>query len=136
MKKSLLAMIFLGFILVLAACGGNNSSDPVEDTDTNNSAGQTDDSSSDEATSNNVDIIATNWDFDQDEYVVTAGEEVKLTLTNDEGMHGIVIDGIDVQVDGDGETTFTATEPGEYSILCSIPCGQGHNDMVSTLIVQ
>lgn len=129
-------MIFLGFILVLAACGGNNSSDPVEDTDTNNSAGQTDDSSSDEATSNNVDIIATNWDFDQDEYIVTAGEEVKLTLTNDEGMHGIVIDGLDIQVDGDGETTFTATEPGEYSILCSIPCGQGHNDMVSTLIVQ
>src|SRR5690625_2811036 len=129
-------MIFLGFILVLAACGGNNSSDPGEDTDTNNSAGQTDDSSSDEATSNNVDIIATNWDFDQDEYVVTAGEEVKLTLTNDEGMHGIVIDGLDVQVDGDGETTFTATEPGEYSILCSIPCGQGHNDMISTLIVQ
>lgn len=121
---------------MLAACGGNNSSDPVEDTDTNNSAGQTDESSSDEATSNNVDIIATNWDFDQDEYVVTAGEEVKLTLTNDEGMHGIVIDGLDVQVDGDGETTFTATEPGEYSILCSIPCGQGHNDMVSTLIVQ
>jgi len=137
LKKGLLAMIFLGFILVLAACGGNNSSDPAEDTDTNNSAGQTDDSSSsDEATSNNVDIIATNWDFDQDEYIVTAGEEVKLTLTNDEGMHGIVIDGLDVKVDGDGETTFTATEPGEYSILCSIPCGQGHNDMVSTLIVQ
>lgn len=137
MKKSLLAMIFLGFILVLAACGGSNSSDPVEDTDANNSTGQTDDSSSsDEATSNNVDIIATNWDFDQDEYIVTAGEEVKLTLTNDEGMHGIEIDGLDVKVDGDGETTFTATEPGEYNIYCSIPCGQGHNDMVSTLIVQ
>ena len=132
-------MIFLGFILVLAACGGNDSGDPVGDTDANDSTEQAADDSgtSDEtATNNNVDIIATNWDFDQDEYIVKAGEEVKVTLTNDEGMHGIAIDGLDVKIDGDGETTFTPNEPGEYTIYCSIPCGQGHNDMVSTLIVK
>ncbi|HLQ98182.1 cupredoxin domain-containing protein [Pseudogracilibacillus auburnensis] len=137
MKKSILATIFLGLILVLAACGGsNNDSDASNEID--DSAEETEDNSSREnSTANNdFEIVATNWDFDQAEYTVTAGEEAKITLVNEEGMHGIAIDDLDVKIDGDGEATFTPTEPGEYTIYCSIPCGQGHSDMVSTLIVQ
>jgi len=137
LKKSILATIFLGLILVLAACGGsNNDSDASNEID--DSAEETEDNSSREnSTANNdFEIVATNWDFDQAEYTVTAGEEAKITLVNEEGMHGIAIDDLDVKIDGDGEATFTPTEPGEYTIYCSIPCGQGHSDMVSTLIVQ
>src|SRR5690625_4874235 len=92
--------------------------------------------SSDVCSSDLFEIVATNWDFDQAEYTVTAGEEVKITLVNEEGMHGIAIDGLDVDIQGDGDATFIPEEPGEYKIYCNIPCGQGHNDMVSTLIVQ
>lgn len=128
MKKSFLATLFLGLILVLAACGGAN-----ENNDTNN---QADNSTENAAASNNIDLVATNWDFDQDEYTVEAGEEVSISLTNEEGMHGIAIDEFDVEIEGDGETTFTPDEPGEYEIYCSIPCGEGHDDMVSTLVVE
>lgn len=137
MKKGFLATIFLGLILVLAACGGSNNDGNTND-GVDNSAEQTEDSSSSENTTanNDFEIKATNWDFDQAEYVVEAGEEVNVTLVNEEGMHGIAIDDLDVKVDGDGEATFTPTEPGEYKIYCSVPCGQGHDDMTSTLIVQ
>jgi len=136
-KKSFLATIFLGLILVLAACGGSNNDSDTNDAVDNSAEGTEDSGFSENATANNdFEIQATNWDFDQAEYVVEAGEEVNVTLVNEEGMHGIAIDDLDVQIDGDGEATFTPTEPGEYTIRCSIPCGQGHNDMTSILVVQ
>jgi len=136
-KKSILVTILLGLILVLAACSGGNS-DSGTITEVDNSTEETEDtSSSEDSTANNdFEIKATNFDFDKAEYTVKAGEEVKISLVNEEGMHGIAIDGLDVEIEGDGEATFTPTEPGEYTIYCNIPCGQGHGDMVSTLVVQ
>src|SRR5699024_4556610 len=124
-------------MLVLAACGGSNNDGNTND-GVDNSAEQTEDSSSSENTTanNDFEIKATNWDFDQAEYVVEAGEEVNVTLVNEEGMHGIAIDDLDGNVDGDGDATFTTKELGEYKIYCSVPCGKGHDDMTSTLIVQ
>ena len=128
MKKWLLSAVFLSVLLVLAACGGK---------DTSNDSGQVENTgSSDEAVvSNEVNISAINFEFDQAEYTVKSGEEVKIIFANEEGMHGIAIDGLDVDIKGDGEATFTPTEPGEYIIYCNIPCGAGHDDMKSTLIV-
>lgn len=125
MKKNILATLFLGLILVLAACSGDDGEQPE---DTIAQEGST--------TSNQVDIVATNFDLGQAEYTVNAGEEVTITLKNEEGMHGIAIDELDVSIEGNGEATFTPDEPGEYTIYCNIPCGQGHADMISTLIVQ
>lgn len=131
MKKSLLALIALAFVLILAACGGT-SEDQAEGDD---AAG---DSSASEETSagNALDVTASNFEFDQAEYTVKAGEEVSISFANEEGMHGFAIDEFDVNIEGDGDATFTPDEPGEYTIYCSIPCGQGHDDMKSTLIVE
>ncbi|GGA74576.1 cytochrome C oxidase subunit II [Ornithinibacillus halotolerans] len=122
MKKGLLTGLLFSLILVLAACGG-------DDTASN-------DTSSDAGSDADVNIIATNFDFDKDEYVVTAGEEVTVALTNEAGHHGIAIEGLDVSIEGEGTATFTPTEPGEYKIYCSIMCGEGHGDMIATLVVQ
>jgi len=136
LKKSILATILLGLILVLAACGGGNS-DSDTNTEVDNSTEETGTNSSEDSTANNdIEIKAINFEFDQAEYTVKAGEEVKISLVNEEGSHGIAIDDLDVKIDGDGDATFTPEEPGEYTIYCSIPCGQGHSDMVSTLIVE
>ncbi|MEK3995156.1 cytochrome C oxidase subunit II [Psychrobacillus sp. FSL K6-2365] len=128
MKKWLLATFFLSVLFVLAACGGK---------DTSNGTGQVENtSSSDEANvSNELNITAINFEFDQTEYTVKSGETVKISFANKEGMHGIAIDGLDVDIKGDGGATFTPPEPGEYTIYCNIPCGTGHADMKSTLIV-
>lgn len=129
MRKWLMATILVSVLLVLAACGGNDTSDETEQVDTTNST-------EGETANEKINMTAVNFDFDQAEYTVKAGEEVTITLTNEEGMHGIAIDGLDVDIQGDGEATFTPTEPGEYTIYCNIPCGTGHDDMKSTLIVE
>lgn len=132
MKKILFALLF-SLVLVLAACGGDDSESKESDTSSDT------EQSTETATpdpNNEVNIVASNFEFDKDVYAVKAGEEVKVSLTNDEGMHGIIIEGLDVTIDGEGEATFTPTEPGEYKILCSIMCGEGHGEMVSTLVVQ
>lgn len=137
MRKGLFAAILFGLILVLAACGGDDNSD-TENTGGDDATEQAEDngSSEDTATNNDLNITATNFEFDQAEYTVEAGEEVNISLANDDGMHGLAIDDLDVNIEGDGEATFTPEEPGEYTIYCSIPCGEGHDDMKSTLIVK
>lgn len=136
MKKGILVTLFLSLILVLAACGGDDNNSTT-DTNVDTSTEETENtSSSEETTSNEIEIKASNFELNPSEYTVNAGEEVKLSLTNVEGMHGISIDELEVSIEGDGEAVFTPEEPGEYTIYCNIPCGQGHSDMVATLIVQ
>ncbi|SHG56296.1 cupredoxin domain-containing protein [Ornithinibacillus halophilus] len=90
-------------------------------------------------TNQTINLIAKNFSFEGENgektFYVKAGEEVTLNLTNDEGMHGVVIHDLDVQLDEEGTVTFTPTEPGEYEILCSIFCGTGHGDMKANVVV-
>ncbi|MFS0672079.1 cytochrome C oxidase subunit II [Ornithinibacillus sp. 179-J 7C1 HS] len=133
MKKGLLSALLFSIILVLAACGGEESDSKEADT-------SSDTSESEQAPApdpnNEVNLVATNFDLGQDVFTVKAGEEVKVTLTNEEGHHGISIDEFDIEIQGDGEATFTPTKPGEYKIYCNIMCGTGHAEMAATLVVQ
>ena len=128
MKKGLLTVLALGLVLFLAACGGSDNGDSGDTENTDNGSSGT--------ASNELNITASNFEFDQDEYTVAAGEEVSVSLANEEGMHGISVDEFDVNIEGEGEATFTPEEPGEYTIYCSVPCGEGHADMQSTLVVE
>ncbi|WP_026700653.1 cupredoxin domain-containing protein [Salibacterium aidingense] len=116
MKKALLTTLSIAFLFLLAACGGTDG----EDTE---NAGTT------------VDITATNWEFNKEHFTDPAGEEVTFHLTSEEGMHGIEIEGTDVNIEGEGSATATL-DPGEYTIMCNVPCGEGHEDMVATLTVE
>lgn len=121
MKKKLFSSLILTFTLVLTACGGDDSEE--------NASGNTDG-----ADGANVEVTATNWDFETDVNTVDAGE-VTFTLVNEEGHHGISIEGTDLEIDGEGSSTVTL-EPGEYTINCTIPCGEGHEEMTAMLTVQ
>ncbi len=123
MKKLLLGLVTLSLAFVLAACGNG------DDEGSSNDSGDT--ASGDGAV---VDITASNWEFDKEEYTVPAGE-VTLNLANEEGLHGIEVEGTDIKIDSEGSYSATL-DPGEYTIRCSIGCGTGHSDMVATLIVQ
>lgn len=83
-------------------------------------------------------VVASNdFTFDQPEYKVKVGDKVKLKLENKSGIHGVHIDELQVALDNDHpETDLEFTEPGEYRIYCSIPCGKGHVTMESKLIVE
>lgn len=126
MKKFLGSIVLVSLLVILAACGGNE----------NGAEDNQQESTEEEASGETLDIIATNFQFNENEYTVKAGEPVTINLSNEEGQHGVAIEDFDVNIQGDGESTFTPEEPGEYTIYCSVPCGEGHSDMTSTLVVQ
>lgn len=121
MKKWVLTIVFAVFMLVLAACGGDNSAKGNEDNGS-------------EGASSTVDLVASNWQFEKESYTVAAGD-ITFNLENKKGFHGISIEGTDVSIEGEGSAT-TNLDPGEYTIMCSIPCGEGHEEMEAQLIVE
>ncbi|WP_052343612.1 hypothetical protein [Bacillus massiliigorillae] len=87
-------------------------------------------------TNQNIDLVATNFKFNQDTFYVKAGEEVTLKLTSKEGTHGVSISGLNVSLDKpNGTVKFTPKEAGEYQIACNVFCGEGHGGMISKLVV-
>ncbi|WP_053220135.1 cupredoxin domain-containing protein [Virgibacillus senegalensis] len=120
MKKALLALMVSLFILLLAACGGGDEAGATEGDDGGSAAV--------------VDIGASNWQFDKEGYTAPAGE-ITFNLTNEEGVHAIEIEGTDVAIENEGSATATL-EAGEYTIKCILPCGEGHEEMTSTLTVE
>ncbi len=123
MKSWKLLLIVMLAIGLLTACGGEAATEQA--------------SEEVESTGNVVDlnIDATNFKFDQEEYRVNAGDTVNLSLTSSEGIHGILVKGLDITLK-DGETTSFVAKPGEYEIICNIMCGSGHSEMISTLVVE
>ncbi|MCM3571127.1 cupredoxin domain-containing protein [Neobacillus mesonae] len=87
-------------------------------------------------TNQNVDIVASNFKFNEDKYYVKARQEVTLKLTSKEGSHGVMIEGLNVSLNKpNGTVKFTPDKPGEYKIHCSVFCGSGHGEMTAALVV-
>lgn len=87
-----------------------------------------------------IEVTATSFAFDPDEFTVTAGEDVAIVLTSDDPLlHDFTIDDLDVHVSADGGDTaeggLRADEPGEYTFYCTV---EGHRDagMEGTLVVE
>lgn len=122
MKKVWLALA-ASMVVALAACGGGGSDD-------SSNGGE----SAESGESSTLDISATNFAFDQEEYTVPAGD-ITINFQSEEGVHGLGIDGTDIDIQKDGSETVNL-EAGEYEIYCSIPCGPGHDDMKAVLVVE
>src|SRR5690625_5106719 len=112
-KKLLLLVSVIALMFIITACGGSD----------NNAAEETN-----EANATDLTLIATNWDFDQDEYVVKAGEPINFALENAEGHHTYAVRGLGIDIGPNETKQFTIHEPGEYEIFCSTMCGAGHDD--------
>lgn len=81
-------------------------------------------------------ITATNFEFDQKEYQVKAGTKYTIKFNNKMGKHGAEIKGLDINLTDTNPTVeYTFDKPGTYELHCSIMCGAGHADMVSTIVV-
>ncbi|WLD94812.1 cytochrome C oxidase subunit II [Alkalihalobacillus sp. AL-G] len=140
-RKGIYASILFSTMLVLGACGGGETDEGAENDDTGMEEG-TNEGTEEGATegggetTSSLEITATNWKFNQDSYKVTSGEAVTINFESKEGVHGLGIKGkndFNIKKSGSKELTL---EPGEYQVYCTIPCGEGHADMVSTLIVE
>jgi heme/copper-type cytochrome/quinol oxidase subunit 2 len=70
---------------------------------------------------------------------VKVGDQVTIDLTSVDVVHGLSIDGYELEISADpGQTarlTFTADRPGTYRLRCSVTCGSMHPFMIGKLQV-
>ncbi len=87
------------------------------------------------------------WGWDPDTITVDGGDHVKLVITVDPDQKdqvpvphafGIQEFGVDVLLPVGIPTVveFEADKRGTFKFICSIPCGEGHFDMIGQLIVK
>lgn len=82
-------------------------------------------------------FVVSNYKFDQQEYTVKANEKTKVSLQIKEGIHAVEIKGLNVKLDKQNPSQdVTFDKPGTYEVECILPCGPGHPDMKSKVIVQ
>ena len=75
--------------------------------------------------------------FSEEVFTAKVGDKVIMKLENKGGIHGVKIDALNVSLSNEApETELEFTEPGEYEIYCSIPCGQGHQTMKAKLVIE
>jgi cytochrome c oxidase subunit 2 len=87
-----------------------------------------------------IDIVARRFAFEPARVEVAVGERVRLRVVSADGVHGLEIKKFKVKKEIPRGTTpviieFTANEAGEFPILCSEYCGDGHEDMQGQLVV-
>ncbi|MET3698531.1 cytochrome C oxidase subunit II [Bacillus oleivorans] len=114
--KKIFALFVAATVLFLAACGGGEEG------------------TSSELADQQLNIVAENWTFDQEEYRISSGE-VSIILENESGLHGIQIQETGDAIEA-GKPKTLNLEPGTYTLVCNIMCGTGHAEMKSTLIVE
>ena len=87
-----------------------------------------------------IEVVAKRYVFEPAQIDVTEGERVRILVKSGDGLHGFEIKKFKVSKEiprGSDPVAieFTATEAGTFPILCSVFCGDGHNDMKGTLVV-
>ena len=88
-----------------------------------------------------ISVEANNWYFDPEVIRVKEGTVVKMTVHGVSGTHIFAIPEFSVKSKavGPGETVtveFVANKKGEFSFRCSLFCGEGHDGMRGTFIVE
>jgi len=89
---------------------------------------------------NEVSIAASRFEFTPETVKVKAGQPVTLVLTSFDRIHGFKMPEFGVRTDivPDLETrvTITPQKAGTYTFFCDVFCGDGHEEMSGTLVVE
>ena len=88
-----------------------------------------------------IEVAAKRYAFEPSRIEVQVGEPVRLMVKSADGPHGFEIKRFRISRElargaAPVAIDFTADEAGEFPILCSLFCGEGHEDMKGTLVVQ
>jgi len=89
-------------------------------------------------------VVARRFSFEPATIEVVEGDSVRLLVRSADGPHGVEIKAFKVKKavprakPGDSPVTieFVASAAGEYPILCSEYCGNGHKEMTGALVVR
>ncbi len=84
-------------------------------------------------------IEASSFEYTPPDINVNPGDRVTLELVSTDYVHGLYIDGYDLDLAADpGQTarlTFVADKPGAFRFRCSVTCGPLHPFMIGKLNV-
>jgi heme/copper-type cytochrome/quinol oxidase subunit 2 len=84
-------------------------------------------------------LTASQYQFDPGIIRVQKGQQVTLDLHSVDVVHGIYIDGYELQTEFEpgkaGRLSFTADQSGTFRIRCSVTCGALHPFMIGQLQV-
>ena len=87
-----------------------------------------------------VEIEASQYAYEPNVIDVSLGQRVVLELSSSDVVHGIYLDGYDLDVVTDpGKTarlSFIADQPGTFRFRCSVTCGPLHPFMIGQLKVE
>jgi cytochrome c oxidase subunit II len=87
-----------------------------------------------------IEITVKRYEFVPPSVEVVQGERVRFVVKSGDGLHGFGIKRFDVSKEiPRGETVnidFVADAPGEFPILCTEFCGDGHEQMKGVLVVK
>lgn len=87
-----------------------------------------------------IEVVASKFAFEPARIEVTEGERIRLVVTSADGVHGVSIKKFKVEKTvprGGTPVTidFLASAPGEFPLLCSEYCGNGHEGMKGMVVV-
>jgi len=89
---------------------------------------------------NEVRILAMKFDFTPDTVKVKVAQPVTLLLTSMDRIHGFKMPDFGIRTDilPDQETrvTITPSKTGSFTFFCDVFCGDGHEEMNGTLVVE
>ena len=86
-----------------------------------------------------IKITAKKFEYSPSEVHIKKGEHVVLELTSLDRKHGFKLPELGIRADvppgGTARVEVTAEKAGRFPFACDIFCGEGHEDMAGTLIV-
>jgi heme/copper-type cytochrome/quinol oxidase subunit 2 len=86
-----------------------------------------------------VRVDASSYQFDPGVVRVNQGDRVTLELVSTDVVHGLHIDGYNMELNADPgqprSITFTADRSGSFRMRCSVSCGALHPFMIGKLVV-
>jgi cytochrome c oxidase subunit 2 len=92
------------------------------------------------ASPNEISIQASKFQFAPDTVKVKLGQPITFVLTSIDRIHGFKMPEFGVRTDivPDQETrvTITPDKAGSFAFFCDVFCGDGHEDMGGTLMVE
>lgn len=87
----------------------------------------------------NINIEASMFDFTPASFKVNPGDKVTISLTSIDVVHGLYLDGYNLNLTSDpgqtSELSFTANQRGSFRFRCSVTCGSLHPFMIGRLQV-
>ena len=84
-------------------------------------------------------VKASSFEYTPAVLAVNPGDLVTIELTSNDVVHGLYLDGYDLEISADPDQTasltFVADRPGSFRFRCSVTCGELHPFMIGKLKV-